>query len=56
MTEKRRADIVTMNAALSYAFLMNLSKSIREMHEPIRMKQLNTIFLHWFDWFITKYG
>jgi hypothetical protein len=53
---KRRADIVTMNATLSYAFLTNLSKAIGEMHEPIRMKQLNTIFLHMFDLFITKYG
>jgi len=25
-------------------------------YEPIRMKQPNTVFLHMFDWFITKYG
>jgi hypothetical protein len=53
---KTRADIVTMNAALSDVFLTNLPKAIRETYEPIRMKQPNTVFLHMFDWFITKYG
>ncbi len=53
---KMRADIVTMNAALSDVFLANLPKAIRETYEPIRMKQPNTVFLHMFDWFITKYG
>jgi hypothetical protein len=53
---KTRADIVTMNAAVSDVFLANLPKAIRETYEPIRMKQLNTVFLHMFDWFITKYG
>ncbi len=42
--QKTRADIVTMNAALSDVFLANLPK------------QPNTVFLHMFDWFITKYG
>jgi len=45
-----------MNATLSYAFLTNLPKAIREMHEPIRMKQLNTVFLYMFNCFVTKYG
>ena len=45
-----------MNATLFYAFLTNLPKAIREMHKPIRMKQLNTVFLHMFNWFVTKYG
>jgi len=54
--QKTRADIVTMNAALSDVFLANLPKAIRETYEPIRMKQPNTVFLHMFDWFITKYG
>jgi hypothetical protein len=53
---KTRADIVTMNAALSGVFFANLPKAIRETYEPIRMKQLNMVFLHMFDWFITKYG
>jgi len=53
---KTRADIVTMNAALSDGFLANLPKAIRETYEPIHMKQPNTVFLHMFDWFITKYG
>jgi hypothetical protein len=53
---KTRADIVTMNAALSDVFLANLPKAIRETYEPIRMKQPNTVFLHMFDWFIMKYG
>jgi hypothetical protein len=53
---KTRADIVTMNAALSDVFLANLPKAICKTYEPIRMKQPNTVFLHMFDWFITKYG
>ena len=53
---KTRADIVTMNTALSNVFLANLPKAICETYEPICMTQPNTIFLHMFDWFITKYG
>jgi hypothetical protein len=53
---KTRADIVTMNAALSDVFLANLPKAIHKTYEPIRMEQPNTVFLHMFDWFITKYG
>ena len=45
-----------MNAALSDVFLATLPKAIHEMYEPICMKQLNTVFLHMFDWFIMKYG
>jgi hypothetical protein len=44
-----------MNSALSDAFLANLLKAMCEMYEPIRMKQLNTVFFHMFDWFIMKY-
>jgi len=51
-----RADIVTMNAAFSDVFCANLPKAICETYEPIPMKQPNTVFLHTFDWFITKYG
>ena len=53
---KTRADIVTMNAALSDVFLVNLPKAICETYEPILMKQPNMVFLHMFDWFIMKYG
>jgi len=28
---------------------------INKTYEPICMKQPNTVFLHMFDWFITKY-
>jgi hypothetical protein len=45
-----------MNVALSDVFLANLPKLIHEAYELILMKQLNTVFLHIFDWFITKYG
>ena len=41
---KLRADIVTMNAALSDVFFVNLPKAICERHEPICMKQPNTVF------------
>jgi hypothetical protein len=45
-----------MNAALSGVFLANLPKAICETNELICMKQPNMVFLHMFDWFITKYG
>jgi hypothetical protein len=54
--QKTQADIVTMNAALSDVFLANLPKAICETYKLIRMKQPNTVFLHMFDWFITKRG
>jgi hypothetical protein len=53
---KTQVDIVTMNAALSNVFLANLPKVICETYKPIRMKQPNSVFLHMFNWFITKYG
>jgi len=53
---KTRAYIVTMNATFSDVFLANLSKATHETYEPIHMNQPNTVFLHIFDWFITKYG
>jgi hypothetical protein len=56
LDHKTRADIVTINAALSDVFLANLPKAISETYEPIRMKQPNMVFLHIFDWFIMKYS
>jgi hypothetical protein len=53
--QKTQADIVTMNAAISDVFLANLLKAVHETYKPIRIKQPNTVFLHLFDWFITKY-
>jgi hypothetical protein len=54
--QKTRADIITMNAALSDVFLANLPKAIRKTYAPICMKRPNTVFLHMCDWFINKYG
>ena len=54
--QKTRADIITMNAALSDVFLANLPKAICKTYEPIRMKEPNMVFLHMFMWFIAKYG
>jgi hypothetical protein len=56
LAKKTRADIVTMNAALSDVFLANLPKLIRNGYNPIRMGLPNTVFLHIFDWFIKNYG
>jgi hypothetical protein len=56
LAKKTRADIVTMNAALSDVFLANLPKLICNGYDPIRMGLPNTVFLHMFDWFIKKYG
>ncbi len=54
--QKTQADIITMNVALFDVFLPNPPKTICETYKPIHMKQPNTVFLHMFDWFITKYG
>ena len=56
LARKTRADIITMNAALSDVFLVNLPKLIRDGYNPICMGSPNTVFLHMFDWFINKYG
>ncbi len=56
LAKKTRADIVTMNAALSDVFLANLPKLICDGYDPICMGSPNTVFLHMFDWFIKKYG
>jgi hypothetical protein len=56
LAKKTRADIVTMNAALSDLFLPNLPKTICGGYNPIRMGLPNTAFLHMFDWFIKKIG
>ncbi len=53
--QKTRADIVTMNLALSDVFLANLPKAICETYKPICMKQPDTVFLHMFSWFIMEY-
>ncbi len=52
LARKTRADIITMNAALSDVFLANLPKSILDGYDPIRMGLPNTVFLHFFQWFI----
>ncbi len=54
--QKTRADIVTMNSALADVFLLNLPKAIHDTYEPIRMKDLNTVFLYMFDCIIKRYG
>ncbi len=54
LAKKTRADIVTMNAALSDVFLANLPKPIHDGYNPICMGLPNSVFLHMFDWFIKK--
>jgi hypothetical protein len=54
--QKPHADIVLMNGALSNVFLANPPKAMCETYKMIQIKQPNTVFLHMFDWFITKYG
>jgi hypothetical protein len=56
LAKKTRADIITMNAALSDVFPANLPKLIHDGFDPICMGLPNTVFLHMFDWFIKKYG
>jgi hypothetical protein len=56
LARKTRADIITMNAALSVVFLANLLKSICNGYDPICMELPNTVFLQMFQWFIKKYS
>ncbi len=56
LARKTRADIITMNAALSDVFLPNLPKSICNDYNPICMGLPNTVCLHIIQWFIKKYG
>ncbi len=56
LARKTRADIITMNPALSDIFLANLPKLIHNGYNPICMGLPNTVFLHMFQWFIKKYG
>jgi hypothetical protein len=53
---KNLDDIVTMNVSLPDVFLANVPKVVCQTYKPIRTKKTNTVFLHIFDWFITKYG
>jgi hypothetical protein len=52
LARKTRADIITMNAALSDVFLVNLPKLICNIYDPICMGLPNTVFHHMFQWFI----
>jgi hypothetical protein len=54
LARKTRADIITMNTALSDVFLANLPKLIHNGYNPICMGSPNTVFLHMFQWFIKK--
>ncbi len=56
LARNTRADIITMNAALSDVFLANLPKLICDGYNPIHMGSPNTVFLHMFQWFVKKYG
>ena len=47
--QKIRADIITMNLALAFVFLVNVPKAFHKTYKPIRMKNLNTVFLYMFD-------
>jgi hypothetical protein len=54
--QKTRANIATMNAALSDVVITNLPKTIHNIYEPICMEEPNTVFQHMLGLFIKKYG
>jgi hypothetical protein len=54
--DKKQEQIITMSSTLANIFLVNLPKAICKTYKPIRMKNLNTVFLYMFKWFIEKYG
>ncbi len=53
---KTRADIITMNAALTNVFLSLLSTGVRASYQQQCLQQPNIIFVELFDWFVAQYG
>jgi hypothetical protein len=56
LDKKTRADIVTMNAALTYVFLDTLSLQVRASFQQRCLCKPNIVFVEMFHWFIGHYG
>jgi hypothetical protein len=55
LNKKTRADIVTMNAALTDVFLGALSLQVRTSFQQHCLRGPNTVFVNMFEWFIEHY-
>jgi hypothetical protein len=52
LDKKTRADIVTMNAALTDVFLGALSLQVRASFQQRHLREPNIIFVNMFEWFV----
>ena len=56
LNRKTRADIITMNAALTDVFLDAVSLGVRAAFQQRRLREPNIVFVDMFEWFAQHYG
>jgi hypothetical protein len=56
LNKKTRADIVTMNAALTDVFLNALSSQVCTSFQQRCLREPNIVFVNMFEWFVGHYG
>ena len=56
LNRKTRADIITMNAALTDVFLDAVSVGVRVAFQQRRLREPNIVFVDMFEWFAQHYG
>jgi hypothetical protein len=56
LNKKTRADIVTMNAALTDVFLDALSSQVHASFQQRCLRKPNIVFVDMFEWFVGHYG
>ena len=56
LNRKTRADIITMNAALTDVFLDAVSIGVRAAFQQRRLREPNIVFVDMFEWFAQHYG
>jgi hypothetical protein len=56
LDKKTRADIVTMNAALTDVFFDALSLQVCTSFQQHCLRELNIVFVDMFEWFVRHYG
>jgi hypothetical protein len=56
LNKKTRADIITMNAALTDVFLDTILVGVRAAFQQRRLCEPNIVFVNMFEWFAQHYG
>jgi hypothetical protein len=56
LNKKTRADIITMNAALTDVFLNAISARVCATFQKRRLREPNIVFVNMFEWFAQHYG